>query len=111
MRLRWLGTLVSLSLGLLGAMPAMAQDVWSDGSPSRLQHRCVFGLADQIEDLTWTWVGFLGQPEVGTVYYARIRVGSLGCSGAYVRPEVRLPAQTTFAIDSAHQVHCYVENN
>jgi hypothetical protein len=106
-------SLLSIGLGLAIAVAgtARAQGVWNDGSPSRLEHRCVLGidLVDTIEDLTWTWVGFFGLPQVGQVYYARISVAGLGCSGAWVRPEVKLPRGTTFAISPANPVRCYAQ--
>ena len=101
----------SFALALLLAGSASAQGVWNDGSASRLQHRCVLGidLVDTIEDLTWTWVGFFGLPQVGQVYYARISVGGVGCSGAWGRPEVKLPRGTSFAISAVNPVRCYLQ--
>ncbi len=100
------------ALWFLLAGSASAQGVWNDGSASRLQHRCVLGidLVDTIEDLTWTWVGFFGLPQVGQVYYARISVGGLGCSGAWGIPEVKLPRGTSFAITPSNPVRCYMKS-
>ncbi len=100
----------AFAFGLLLAGSASAQGVWSDGSPSRLEHRCVLGidLVDTIEDLAWTWVGFFGLPQVGQVYYARIAVGGVGCSGAWGIPEVKLPRGTSFAITQQNPVRCYL---
>jgi len=99
------------ALALLLAGSASAQGVWNDGSASRLQHRCVLGidLVDMIEDLAWTWVGFFGLPQVGQVYYARISLGGLGCSGAWAIPEVKLPRGTSFAITPSNPVRCYLK--
>jgi Divergent InlB B-repeat domain len=103
---------LAFALSLLLAGSASAQGVWNDGSASRLQHRCVLGidLVDTIEDLTWTWVGFFGLPQVGQVYYARISVGGLGCSGAWGIPEVKLPRGTSFAITPSNPVRCYMKS-
>ncbi len=99
---------LSLALPLVWlAAPAQAQSQWIDGSPSRVQHRCVIGtMIDTIEDLSWTWVGFNGLPSTGSVYYSRIVVGGLGCSGVYAKPELKLPRDTVLAIDASHPVRC-----
>lgn len=107
-----LNSLVGAASLLLLSQTASAQStVWNDGSPSRLQHTCVLGLDPGItEDLIWTWTGFQGLPLVGQTYYARIMVGGLGCSGAWVHPEVKLPRGTTFAIDASHPVQCFYQD-
>lgn len=98
------------ALGLSAASTAHAQEPWNDGSPSRLPHECIIGtLVDQIEDLNWTWVGFQGLPLVGQTYYMRVTVGSLGCSGEWVRPEVKLPKATKLAITSINPVYCFYQ--
>lgn len=96
---------------LFAGVASSQQGVWNDGSPSRVQHRCVLGidLVDTIEDLAWTWVGFFGLPQVGQVYYARITVGGVGCSGAWGIPEVKLPRGTSFAITQQNPVRCYMQ--
>ena len=103
---------LAFALSLLLAGSASAQGVWNDGSASRLTHHCVLGidLVDTWEDLTWTWVGFFGLPQVGQVYYARITVGGLGCSGAWGIPEVKLPRGTSFAISPSNPVRCYMKS-
>src|SRR4051812_44886846 len=81
---------------------------FNDGASSPLGHLCSSGLAgDLAEDLTWTWVGYQGSPKSGDLYYVHIRVGALGCSGAWVVPELKLPRKTALAIDAAHPIRCY----
>ena len=56
---------------------------WYDGSPSRVQHTCNFGLGSQVEDLVWTWVGFQDVdpgprlPQTNETYYVRVVMGGL----------------------------------
>jgi hypothetical protein len=99
------------SVALTAGEARAASMVWNDGSPSRFQHRCVLGLdlVNQIEDITWTWVGFQGLPVVGQTYYMRVMVGGLGCSGAWVVPAVTLPKGTQFAISAQNPVVCFYQ--
>lgn len=91
------------------AVPASAQ-VWNDGSPSRLQHSCWQGVFPAIpEDLTWTWTGFEGSPVSGVPYRVHIAVGGLGCSGAWVLPQIKLPENTTLLVDASHPIRCFYE--
>lgn len=91
------------------AVSARAQ-TWNDGSPSRLQHLCWQGIYDPIpEDLTWTWTGFEGSPVSGQPYRVRIAVGGLGCSGAFILPQIKLPKNTSLLIDASHPVRCFYE--
>ncbi len=94
---------------LFSASSSEAQDLaWNDGAYSAVQHDCMLGLDDVgSEDLEWTWVGYQGLPETGSVYYVRIMMGGLGCSGAWVHPELKLPRATSLAIDAQHPVLCY----
>ncbi len=96
------------ALWLLGSSPAFAQAGWNDGSFSRLQHICNQFVAQTVEDLAWTWVGYQGQPKSGDVYYVRIAVGALGCSGAFVLPELKLPRKTQFAITAQTPIRCFM---
>src|SRR6478609_2785337 len=94
---------------LLVLLPlAVSAQPFNDGARSALGHQCSLGLAGSVaEDLTWTWVGYQGSPRAGDVYYVHVRIGALGCSGAWVVPELKLPRKTAFAIDAQHPIRCY----
>lgn len=94
----------------LASTPVVANaQPFNDGSPSRLEHLCWQGMFPAIpEDLAWVFVGYQGQPRVGEVYYMRVMVAGLGCSGAWVRPEVKLPPNTQLAVDETHPIRCYL---
>ncbi len=105
---RWMWQLAMVSAVLTLASRAAGQP-WNDGAPSRLQHICNNFISQTVEDLTWTWVGYQGQPKSGDVYYVRVVVGALGCSGAFVRPELKLPRKTQFAITPQTPIRCFME--
>src|SRR5260221_7833545 len=107
-------TVVVIALAAMSSVAAGAN--WYDGSPSRVQHRCDVGIAMQTEDLVWTWVGFQdvdgsGGPRLPTTnetYYLRVVLGGLGCSGAWVHPELHLPKNTALAITAQTPIRCFV---
>lgn len=108
MQLRRGLVLVAILFTLGSAATARAQ-AWNDGSPSRTRHLCWQGIYPAIpEDLAWVYAGFQGYPRVGEVYYVRVMVAGLGCSGAWVNPEIRLPPNTVTAVDPAHPIRCYL---
>lgn len=107
----------SIALGLgLGAGRAQAAN-WYDGPPSRVQHVCNNFITTLNEDLVWTWVGFQDVnegggsrlPKTGETYYVRVVLGGLGCSGAWVHPEIKLPKSTSLAITSQTPMRCFVD--
>lgn len=101
--------LVLVTLVSLGTETARAQ-TWNDGAISRVRHACWQGIYDPIpEDLAWTWTGFEGSPVVGEPYRVHVAVGGLGCSGAYVLPQMKLPRGTTWIVDASHPVRCFYE--
>lgn len=103
---------IALALVLVGSLHTSVADAqaWNDGSPSRLRHLCWQGIYDPIpEDLTWTWTGFEGTPVSGQPYRVHIEVGGLGCSGAFVLPQIKLPKNTTLLVDAGHPIRCFYE--
>lgn len=96
--------------------PARAAN-WYDGPPSRVQHVCNNFITTLNEDLVWTWVGFQDVndvngprlPKTGETYYVRVVLGGLGCSGAWVHPELKLPKGTSFAITGQNPMRCFVD--
>jgi uncharacterized protein (TIGR03382 family) len=80
-----------------------------------VQHTCNFGLGSQVEDLVWTWVGFQDVdpgprlPQTNETYYVRVVMGGLGCSGAWVHPELKLPNGTALAITAQTPIRCFVD--
>lgn len=106
---------IATVLSLFFATTFFADDAkaqqWNDGAFSTMGHLCWQGLYPSIpEVLAYTYVGFTGLPEVGQVYKMRVVVAGLGCSGAYVLPEVKLPRATRFAISAANPVVCRLGN-
>jgi hypothetical protein len=100
----------SLLLVLLGITGTASAQTWNDGSPSRLRHTCWQGIFDPIpEDLTWTWTGFEGSPVQGVPYRVHVAVGGLGCSGAWVLPQMKLPEGTTLVVDASHPIRCFYQ--
>jgi hypothetical protein len=98
------------SVALLGSAGGASAQTWNDGSPSRLRHACWQGIFPAIEeDLTWTWTGFEGSPVAGVPYRVHIAVGGLGCSGAWVLPQIKLPRGTTLRVDATHPIRCFYE--
>ena len=90
---------------------------WYDGAPSRVQHVCNNFITTTTEDLVWTWVGFQDVndvngprlPKTGETYYVRVVMGGLGCSGAWVHPELKLPKGTSIAITGQNPMRCFVD--
>lgn len=101
---------ILLALVLVLAPRAAAAQTWNDGSISRLRHTCWQGIFDPIpEDLTWTWTGFEGSPVAGVPYRVHVAVGGLGCSGAWILPQIKLPRGTTLLVDASHPIRCFYE--
>ncbi len=96
--------------------PALAAN-WYDGPPSRVQHVCNNFITTLNEDLVWDWVGFQDVtegstsrlPKTGETYYVRVVMGGLGCSGAWVHPELKLPKGTSFAVTPSTPIRCFVD--
>lgn len=115
---RWMLVLVAFVAASLGHTSRAEAANWYDGSPSRIQHICNNFISQTSEDLTWTWVGFRDVddagstrlPRTGEVYYVRIVMAGLGCSGAYAYPELALPRGTSFAISGGAPIRCFYEN-
>lgn len=101
---------------VVGSRTAHAAN-WYDGPPSRVQHICNNFITTTNEDLVWTWVGFQDVndvngprlPKTGETYYVRVVMGGLGCSGAWVHPELKLPKGTSVAITSQSPIRCFVD--
>ncbi len=114
-----LAMLVSLaSLVLVLAREGRAEAAnWYDGAPSRVAHVCNNFISQTNEDLIWTYVGFQDVdtatgprlPQTGEVYYVRVIMAGLGCSGAWAHPELALPAGTSLAISAANPIRCFSE--
>jgi uncharacterized protein (TIGR03382 family) len=105
--IRWIPLSLLAALTLLQPAPARAQQ-WFDGSTSQTPHYCMlptFG-SPLFEILSWTWVGYSSPAVVNQVYWMHVGIASGGCSGLFAVPEVRLPRNTTFAVDGAHPITC-----
>ncbi len=112
-----LASLAAMALALLGGERRAEAANWYDGAPSRVGHVCNNFIAQTNEDLIWTYVGFQDVdtatgprlPQTGEVYYVRVVMAGLGCSGAWAHPELALPAGTSLAISAANPIRCFSE--
>jgi uncharacterized protein (TIGR03382 family) len=99
---------------LLASKAALAAN-WYDSAPSRMQHLCQNWVSQTNEDLLWAYAGFQDVdsgngtrlPQTNEVYYVRVIMAGLGCSGAWARPELKLPKGTSLAISTSNPVRCY----
>jgi uncharacterized protein (TIGR03382 family) len=88
---------------------------WYDSAPSRMQHVCNNWVSQTNEDLLWAYAGFedidsgntTRLPQTNEVYYVRVIMAGLGCSGAWARPEIKLPKSTSLAISTTNPVRCF----
>jgi hypothetical protein len=105
---------VSAVFVLLATRSALAAN-WYDSAPSRMQHVCDNFVSQTTEDLLWAYAGFQDVdaggttrlPQTNEVYYVRVVMAGLGCSGAWARPEIKLPKNTSLAISQSAPIRCF----